>query len=71
MFLMMTHIAPHSANSYDPLQAPRENVEKFKSSIDNENRRKYAGNIINLIKFYTIMQRCICWRLKNFTLTYC
>lgn len=47
MFLMMTHIAPHSANSYDPLQAPRENVEKFKTSIDNENRRKYAGNIIN------------------------
>lgn len=43
MFLMMTHIAPHSANAYDPLQAPKENVNKFKPTIQDENRQKYAG----------------------------
>jgi len=43
MFLMIAHIAPHSANSYDPLQAPTENINKFKSTIADENRRRYAG----------------------------
>ncbi|ODM87123.1 Arylsulfatase B [Orchesella cincta] len=48
MFLMINHIAPHSANSYDPLQAPRENVNKFRSTIKDENRRKYAGMVDKL-----------------------
>lgn len=43
MFLMINHIAPHSSNSYDPLQAPKENVNKFKGIIKDENRQKYAG----------------------------
>ncbi|CAL8143458.1 unnamed protein product [Orchesella dallaii] len=43
LFLMITHIAPHSANDYDPLQAPKENVNKFESTIKDENRRIYAG----------------------------
>lgn len=43
MFLMISHTAPHSGNEYNPLQAPQENVEKFRETIQDENRRVYAG----------------------------
>lgn len=44
LFLMLNHMAPHSANFYDPLQAPEENIQKFSETIEDENRRIYAGN---------------------------
>lgn len=43
LFLMLNHLAPHSANFYDLLQAPVEEIKKF-SHISNLNRRKAAGN---------------------------
>lgn len=45
MFLMINHVAPHSANdnSHDPLQAPIETIEKFNATIMDGRRRIYAG----------------------------
>lgn len=43
LFLMLNHLAPHSGNAYDLLQAPEEEIEKF-SHITSINRRKAAGN---------------------------
>ncbi|ODM96105.1 Arylsulfatase B [Orchesella cincta] len=45
LFLMFNHMAPHSANFYEPLQAPAENIRKFSDSIDDENRRVYAAMV--------------------------
>lgn len=47
MFMMMTHLAPHSGNEYDPLQAPAEEIAKFKY-IRNKNRRTYAAMVSKL-----------------------
>ena len=49
LFLYLAHLAVHSGNPYSPIQAPREDVEKF-SYIQNENRRKFAGCLHNLDK---------------------
>lgn len=47
MFMMLTHLAPHTANSYDPMQAPQEEINKF-NYIQDENRRIYAAMVSKL-----------------------
>lgn len=47
MFMMLTHLAPHTANSYDPMQAPQDEIDKFKYIQDN-NRRIYAAMVSKL-----------------------
>lgn len=42
LFLMLSHLAPHAGNEDDPMQAPEEEIEKFKY-IKNKNRRTLAG----------------------------
>lgn len=42
LFLHLAHLAVHSANSKDPLQAPKEIVEKF-NYIKDKKRRLFAG----------------------------
>lgn len=45
LFLMMSHVAPHAGNDGKLLEAPQEEINKFKHIIDS-NRRTYAGNFI-------------------------
>ena len=47
LFLYLAHLAVHSANTYSPLQAPKEIVDRFKY-IQDENRRKFAGMLHKL-----------------------
>lgn len=42
LLLVMTHVAIHSADELEPLQAKREDMEKF-LYIENDERRKLAG----------------------------
>lgn len=42
LFLYLAHLAPHAGTYENPLQAPKEDVDKF-LSIKNNHRRKYAG----------------------------
>lgn len=42
LFLYVAHLAVHSANMYQFLQAPKEIIKKF-SYIKDVNRRTYAG----------------------------
>lgn len=42
MFMMLTHLAPHTGNENDPLQAPKDEIDKF-HYIRQENRRIYAA----------------------------
>lgn len=42
MFMYLAHLAPHSGNDDDPLQAPDEEIAKF-SHIQDPERRVYAG----------------------------
>lgn len=44
LFLYISHLAPHAANFFDPLQAPQEIIDKF-SYIKDERRRKYAAMV--------------------------
>lgn len=44
LFLMINHLAVHTGNDNDPLQAPEEEVQKFRH-IKDPNHRKYAGNL--------------------------
>lgn len=58
LFLYIPHLAPHAANTYDPLQAPQEIVNKF-THIKDERRRRYAAmvcNEVNLIEFSFIFR---------------
>lgn len=43
----MSHLAPHTANEYDPMQAPNDEIEKF-NYIRDENRRIYAAMVSKL-----------------------
>lgn len=43
MFLCFAHLAPHTGNENDPLQAPPETIAKFQH-IKDPLRRTYAGN---------------------------
>lgn len=42
LLLVLTHLAPHTGNEDDPMQAPAEEVEKF-DYIRDEKRRVLAG----------------------------
>lgn len=48
LFLYLAHQAVHSANTYSPLQAPSEVVDRFKDSILDPDRRKFAGMLTKL-----------------------
>lgn len=47
MFMMLTHLAPHTANEFDPMQAPQDEIDKF-DYIQNEKRRIYAAMVSKL-----------------------
>ena len=47
LFLYLAHLAVHSANTYSPLQAPEDAINKH-SYIEDENRRKFAGMLYKL-----------------------
>ncbi|XP_037956831.1 arylsulfatase B-like [Teleopsis dalmanni] len=47
LFLLVNHLAPHSGNEDNPLQAPAEEIRKFKH-IKDPNRRIYAAMISKL-----------------------
>lgn len=47
MFMVLSHLAPHAANSYDPLQAPEDDIKKF-DYIQNKERRNYAAMVSKL-----------------------
>ena len=47
LFLYLPYQAVHSANSIQPLQAPPEEIEKFKN-IQDENRRVFAAMVSSL-----------------------
>nr|XP_036671842.1 arylsulfatase B [Drosophila suzukii] len=47
LFLMLSHLATHTANEDDPLQAPEEEIRKF-SYIKDPSRRKYAAMVSKL-----------------------
>lgn len=47
MFLCLAHLAPHSANDQDPLQAPDEEIAKFTHILDPQ-RRIYAAMMSRL-----------------------
>lgn len=44
MFMYLAHLAPHSGNDHEPLQAPDEEIAKF-SYIKDAERRIYAGKL--------------------------
>lgn len=54
LFLMLNHLAPHTGNDYDLMQAPASEVEKF-NYIENVKRRKLAGNFF-FIKSQNVLQ---------------
>lgn len=47
MFMMLTHLAPHTANEFDPMQAPDDEISKF-NYIENKKRRIYAAMVSKL-----------------------
>lgn len=47
LFLYLSHLAPHSGNNYELLQAPQDEIEKF-AYITNVNRRIYAAMVSKL-----------------------
>lgn len=47
MFMMLSHLAPHTGNEYDPMQAPEDEINKFKY-IQNKKRRTYAAMVSKL-----------------------
>ncbi|KAG0417061.1 hypothetical protein HPB47_005923 [Ixodes persulcatus] len=44
LFLYLAHQAPHSANSWDPLQVPKKYSDKYRD-IGSQNRTLYAGMV--------------------------
>lgn len=47
MFMILSHLAPHTANENDPLQAPIEEINKF-NYIRKTDRRVYAAMVSKL-----------------------
>lgn len=47
MFMMLAHLAPHTANEQDPMQAPAGEINKF-SYIEDKKRRIYAAMVSKL-----------------------
>lgn len=68
LFLYMAQLAPHTANEFDPLQAPADEIDKF-NYIQNPNRRTYAamvskvdksvGRIVEALDRNDMLQNCI------------
>jgi len=54
LFLMLSHLATHTANEDDPLQAPEEEIRKF-SYIKDPSRRKYAGEYPQFLKYFILV----------------
>lgn len=49
MFMYLAHLAPHSGNKWNPLQAPDDEIAKF-AHIPDPERRIYAGMVlVNII----------------------
>lgn len=49
LFLYVSELAPHTANEFDPLQAPAEEIDKF-NYIRSSDRRTYAAMVSKLDK---------------------
>lgn len=49
MFMLLTHLAPHTANEDEPMQAPEDEINKF-SYIQDRKRRVYAAMVSKLDK---------------------
>lgn len=49
LFLLLSHLAPHSANDDKPLQAPEADISEF-FYIENKERRTYAAMMLKLDK---------------------
>lgn len=47
MFMLLTHLAPHTANEFDPMQAPEDEIRKF-DYIKDKKRRVYAAMVSKL-----------------------
>lgn len=47
LLLLLNHLAPHTGNDDDPLQAPQAEIDKF-SHIENLERRTYAAMMSKL-----------------------
>lgn len=47
MFMMLSHLAPHTANENDPMQAPEDEINKF-NYITDKKRRVYAAMVSKL-----------------------
>lgn len=47
MFMILSHLAPHSGNEYAPLQAPIDKINEF-DYIKDEKRRTYAAIVSKL-----------------------
>lgn len=47
LFLLVSHLAPHTGNSYEELQAPEDEIKKF-LYIKDKKRRLYAA-IVSLL----------------------
>ncbi|XP_043244060.1 arylsulfatase B-like isoform X2 [Amphibalanus amphitrite] len=47
LFLYLAHLAVHSANEYEPLQAPANVIDRF-DHIKDGNRRRFAGMLAKL-----------------------
>lgn len=47
LFLYLAHLAPHTGNEDNPMQAPQAEIDKFKY-IKNEKRRTYAAMVSKL-----------------------
>ena len=47
LFLYLAHLAVHSANTYSPLQAPQDAIDRH-DYIEDENRRKFSGMLYKL-----------------------
>lgn len=47
LFLYLPHLAPHSGNEYEPLQAPASEINKF-HYIKDKKRRIYAAMVSRL-----------------------
>lgn len=49
LFMLVTHLAPHTGNEYDPMQAPEDEIKKF-AYIKDTKRRTYAAMVSCLDK---------------------
>lgn len=52
MFMYLAHLAPHTGNDDDPLQAPDDEIAKF-AHIEDPERRVYAGEAISIMSSHS------------------